>query len=101
MQGQMLDARDAELEILRHDAAVQQQEIERLQVHAGAQQSRVDYLEGSNSQLCIELQSSNAHYAELLANWQQVSLLSSAPCASGGVLCCPYACMYCSALPNL
>jgi len=64
--------RDAELEILAHDAAGQLEELENLHKQAGVQQARIDYLEGSNSQLCIELQAANSHHQELVTQLQQV-----------------------------
>ena len=69
---QKLKPNDEEPQALRHDTAVRQEELDDLQIHVGSQQARIDYLEGSNSQLCIELQSATAHYQKLVADLQQV-----------------------------
>lgn len=66
------DVRDAELEILQHDAAGQLEELENMQKQLGIQQARIDYLEGSNSQLCIELEAANSHHQELVMQLRQV-----------------------------
>lgn len=66
------DVRDAELEILQHDAAGQLEELENMQKQIGMQQARIDFLEGSNSQLCIELEASNSHHEELVMQLRQV-----------------------------
>ena len=82
------DARNAALEILHYDAVAQREEIERLQQNAGSQQARIDYLEGANAELCIELQATNDHHQRRIADLQQVrhtpstTLTHSGPCYS-------------------
>ena len=66
------DARNAALEILHYDAVAQRAEMERLQQNAGSQQARIDYLEGANAELCIELQATNDHHQRRIADLQQV-----------------------------
>ncbi len=66
------DARNAALEILHYDAVAQREEMERLQQNAGSQQARIDYLEGANAELCIELQATNNHHQRRIADLQQV-----------------------------
>lgn len=72
-----MGADDGELGVLRHDFAAQQEEIARLLQNAGSQQARIDYLEGANSELCIELQASNDHHQQRLGELQQVRAPSS------------------------
>jgi hypothetical protein len=70
--GGMSAVDDGELADLRLDMAPQQEEIARLLQNAGSQQARIDYLEGANTELCIELQATNDHHQQRLAELQQV-----------------------------
>jgi len=68
----LLHNKDVELATMRRNMATQCVEFENLQRHLGSQQARIDYLEGANSAVCVELQATNSHYQALAADLQKV-----------------------------